>query len=383
MNAPTYSVTTERLYDKLPDLYKETDANNDYQFKKYISAVVDYLGDVDLLVARLRYLSQIDLAQQKRYAQKNTIYTHPDRTLGAPPLGSTSDLVDPRAADESWLPWLGQFLGVKITPQMNIFESRDAISYASTGFRAGSKDALEKAVRAVLSGSKYAVALPHTAVIGGNIVPGTLWDLTILTRNSESPSSEVILATINKPTVKPAGVKLYHRTYQASWDALEASLPFWKDWETSTWDQIEQAGLSYRNIPGNVMPNPSFEVDANGWNVTGPATLVREPGGSDGTGRLRVSVNGTGAPTVNSTTFNLTANEAWVWGFTYQSLIPWTVELNSSTESLSIELPAAPEPRRFNSGIMPTDGGDFKFSFTTDAHVNDYLLLDSFVVKKS
>lgn len=383
MNAPTYSVTTERLYDKLPDLYKETDANQDYQFKKFISSVVDYLGDIDLLVARLRYLSQIDLAQQKRYAQRYTTYEHPDRTLGAPPLGATSDLVDPRAADENWLPWLGQFLGVKITPQMNIFESRDAISYASTGFRAGSKDALEKAVRAVLTGSKYAVALPHTKVQGGNIVPGTLWDLTILTRNSESPSSEVILATINKPTVKPAGVKLYHRTYQASWDALEAALPFWKDWETTTWDQIEQAGLSYRNIPGNIMPNPSFEVDAAGWSTTGPASLVREPGGSDGSGRLRVSVSGSGAVTVTGPTFDLTANEAWVFGFTYQSLVPWTMKLQKGAEVLTVDLPAAPDPRRYNSGIMPASDGAFRFVFSATAAVNDFLLLDGFIVKKS
>ena len=383
---PKYSTTTERLYAKLPDIYRDTDERGGYQFKKYISSVVDKLGDIDLLIARLEYLSQIELEYQRRYRQRNTEYVHSGRVVGAPKLGQTSDLVDPRSADIEWLPWLGQLVGVRITPAMSPLEARDAIAYASTGYRAGSKDALEKAARAVLSGSRYCIALPHTKVEGGNIVPGTVWDLTLLTRAAESPSSYAILQTVNKPTVKPAGVMLYHRTYQASWDALEAALPFWTDWDTQTWAQIEQVGLSYKDISGQVHPNPSFEANASGWSATGPATIAREGGGIDGTGQLRVSVNATGAPTVVGPTFTLTKDEAWVYGFSYQSLVPWTLELmRGATSVLTTALPATGPGvwQRYQSGLMPSVAGTHRFNFSASATVNDFLLLDGFIVRKS
>ena len=79
MAQPTFSTTTERVYSQLPDVYRETDATHGYQFKQYVASVVDQLGDVDLLIARFRYLAQIDREMAKRYAQRFTTYTHVDR----------------------------------------------------------------------------------------------------------------------------------------------------------------------------------------------------------------------------------------------------------------------------------------------------------------
>ena len=382
--APTYTVTTERLYDKLPDMFIDADAQNEYALKTYLSSVVDYLGVIDLLIARLTYLSQIELQFRKRYAQRNTIYTHGDRPIGAPEMGSTSDLVDPRSADVRWLPWIGQLVGVKITPQMSDLVARDSIEYASSGYRAGSKDAIEKAVRAVLTGSKYAVALPHTMVDGdGNIMPGTTWDLTILTRSSESPSSITVIAAANKPTLKPAGVKLYHRTYQASWDALEASLPFWRDWETVTWDQLEQAGLSYRNIDGNLLSNPSFETGADGWTTFGAASQTAIPGGIDGSRYLRVDFSGSGNKGTESDPFHLDADTPYTCGITYKSTVPlvWQVMLGSSPV-FTVNLPVAADWKRSSSGLMPSVGGEctMRVSASTGV-VNDNFMLDGAVIR--
>lgn len=388
MTAPVFSVTTERLYDKLPDVYRETDAQNDFQFKKYLAATVDTLGDIDLLVERLRYRSQVEMERRSRYAQRFTVYTHPDRELGAPALGSTSDLVDPSAADTAWLPWLAQLVGVRIDPNESVATNRDAIRFASSGFRAGSKTAIEKAVRGVLTGSKYAVAMPHSKVNEqGSIVPGTVWDLTLLTRAQESPSSFVVLQAVNKDTLKPAGVKLYHRTYQASWDALESALPYWRDWETLVWDQIEQVGVTYVNIPGQVMPNPSFETDTTGWVASGNATMTRVLGGIDGAGRLRFEHQGTGVKTLTSPQFPLSADVGYVFGLTYQSTQPFNLRvMRGSTVLATVSCPATPPNtnRRVNSGIMPGTAGNhtLQIEYTTGT-VNDYGLFDGFMVRQA
>lgn len=384
---PKFSLTTERMYAKLPDVYRETDVNHDYAFKKYVASVVDTLGDIDLLVARLRYLSQVDRQMAKRYSQRFTTYTHADREKGAPELGSTSDLVDPLSADEEWLPWIGQLVGVKITPNMDVFEKRGAIQFAAAGYRAGSKDALEKAVRLVLSGSRYAVALPHTKVVGGNIQPGTMWDLTMLTRSTESPSSATILAQVDKPTIKPAGVKLYHRVYQASWDSLEAALPYWKDWEEQSWDAIEQIGVKYSALKGNLLANPSFEADATGWTTSGAATQTRQAGGIDGSGQLRVDFSGTGNKSTKSSNFSCVFDTAYTVGLTYRSTVAARLVVSKgATEVASVDLPASPTTwRRVNTGFMPTESGaDFSIAVaTSNGTVNDNYTLDGAVVRNA
>lgn len=385
MAEPKFGVTTERLYRRLPDVYREQDENQGWPFKKFLASITKVLNDVDLLTARFRYMSQVERTMFKRFAQRDTVYDHPNRVKGAPELGSTSDLVDPLAADESWLPWLGQLVGIKITANMNIFEKRDAIAYAAAGYRAGSKDALEKAVRLVLSGSRYAVALPHTKVENGNIMAGTTWDVTMLTRNIESPSSEVILAQIDKPTVKPAGVKLYHRVYQASWDALEAALPYWKDWNAVTWEVLEQIGVSYRALVGNLVPNPSFETDASSWSTTGAATQARQAGGVDGAGQLRVDFSGTGNKLTKSGVFSVVANKAYTAGLTYKSTVAARlVVLQGSTEVASLDLPASTTAwRRANTGFMPAAAGsDYSIAIaTSNGTVNDNYTLDGAVVR--
>lgn len=44
---------------------------------------------------------------------------------------------------------------------------------------------------------------------------------------------------------KPAGHILYHKTFEATWNAVETAFPTWNDWEedAQTWTGIEEAGL--------------------------------------------------------------------------------------------------------------------------------------------
>lgn len=384
---PKFSVTTERIYDKLPDIYREADAANGFAFKRYISLIGDTLGDVDLLVERFRYRSQIELEYRKRYSQRNTVYTQPGRDPLAPVIGSTSDLVDPTSADAAWLPWLGQLVGVKTDPNASVANNRDAIRFAASGFRAGSKYALEKAVRAVLTGSKYALAMPATKVdANGNLVAGSVWDITIVTRNGETPSSFTVLQQVNKDELKPAGVKLYHRTYTASWDALEASLPYWRDWETKFWDDIEQIGISYAAIQGNLLPNPSFETNTDGWLTSGPITMTRVTGGGvDGTAYLRGDASGTGYRNLVSPAARLEANKPYVYGISYKSTTPVTFSIYDPVSNKAINdlnFPASNVWKRIQSGFMPTSAQDYRLVLATaTGGVNDSMSIDAGVLR--
>jgi hypothetical protein len=156
----------------------------------------------------------------------------------------TSDLVDAASADDSWLPWLGQLFGVDLAPGLNVIERRDAVRYASSGFKAGSKPALGDAVRSELTGTKSVAIYDHSTDAPSGVGAGTQWEVLIVTRSSETPAGgAAILDAVARKGAKPAGVKLYHKSVEATWATIEATYPTWADWETKTWSQIEETGL--------------------------------------------------------------------------------------------------------------------------------------------
>lgn len=157
----------------------------------------------------------------------------------------TSDLVDPAGADDAWLPWLGQLLGVTLPPSLSPAERRDAVTFASSGFRSGTKGAVADAARSVLTGTRYARVYDHSIPVNGVLTPGGQWDVTIVTRATETPATADVVAAVVRKAAKPAGVKLYTVPYAASWDTIEAQLPSWDAWEArGSWDRVQEAGLS-------------------------------------------------------------------------------------------------------------------------------------------
>ena len=261
------------------------------------------------------------------------------------------------------------------------------IEYAASGYRAGSKSAIENAVKAVLTGSQYALAMPMTKTdVNDNLLTGTVWDITILTRADESPTERVILDLLNRPTVKPAGVKFHHRYYSASWDKLEATLPFWSNWEDKYWDEIEQVGLRFVPVPGNLIPNPSFETDITGWTSTGNATMTRVAGGVDGSGQLRYEQTGTGQKVLTSgvITSSLTANTAHGFGFSYQSSQPFKAAVVSGSNAVTFDVPASPVMTRHSVSFAPgttLTNARVRLTFDTGT-TNDYTVLDAFALKR-
>lgn len=149
-----------------------------------------------------------------------------------------SDLVDPDQADAAWLPWLAQLVGVHFDYLLTEAQKRERIRAAIGGVRAGTKAAIIQAAQAVLTGTKTVYVYPFSNVVSG-INAGTQWEVLILTLSAETVS-DVITAVVNAGA-KPAGVKLYHTTYGANWNTVEATYPTWADWELKTWEQVEQS----------------------------------------------------------------------------------------------------------------------------------------------
>lgn len=230
MAEPTYLIATERLYASLPEYMRQADAKQNYILKRWVSCIADQQSLVDLLISRIDYVP----------------------TTEGGIAGDTSDLVDPVTANVEWLTWLGQLVGVSITPNLSDQEKRDAVRYASSGWRVGTKKALADAAKSELTGTKYAQVYDHStdsSVIGA----ASEWDVLIVTRGTETPNVAAVLEAVKRKRAKPAGVLLWHRAYTAPWSAsfrdtavsTPGKYPTWGALaaDNGTWVKIEEAGL--------------------------------------------------------------------------------------------------------------------------------------------
>lgn len=239
---PTYSVTTERLYARLPEFYRTLDEQVGWHLKTYLSAMVDELNAITLLMARLEYVPPEERAAYEETFDGYTREPQPDTLdYDYPPLGQTSDLVDGRTADVDWLPYIGQMIGADVLSLPTAAERRDAVVRNYLGFRAGSRQALAEAAKLTLTGEKYVRIYPHRDGAGSSITSiGTQWDILIVTKAEETPSVGGIVEEILRKGAKPAGVVLHHLTYSATWDVITTAFP--------TWTAIETNGVTWANI---------------------------------------------------------------------------------------------------------------------------------------
>lgn len=293
---PYMSTLVDRLYQRLPEIYRRLDARDStWALKRYLGAAMQQAGAIDDTVTAIAGEDPIGPADPYPCAMDpdDLALWRAARTV------RPSALADPDQADVAWLPWLAQLVGARLDPAASEAEKRDTIKYATSGWRAGTRQAIADAARTALTGSKFAKVLPHTIpASGGGTQPGGVWDVTVVTRVAETPDVSAVLGAIERKGVKPAGVVLHHTAYTSTWDLLEARFPTWADIETATWAQIEEAGISYQAVVNNLFANPSFETDTTGWSARTNASIGRITGGVDGVGALRVT-----ATTVGNTEF--------------------------------------------------------------------------------
>jgi len=198
MSEPIYDVTTERVYARLPEHFRRTDINQDYALKKYIHSVAQEQDQITTLIERFDYTPPEDGGE----------------------LDDTSELVDPRFADEAWLPWLGQLLGVNLNSRVVDINARNEILNASNGYRAGTDDAIISAVQSELVGTKSVRLRKRSTDVG----IGGAWDLLIQTL-----SSETLMNILPSSVIVPASVRNFEYDSVPTGDAGRVQLQIVKD----------------------------------------------------------------------------------------------------------------------------------------------------------
>lgn len=290
---PYMSPLVHRLYHRLPEVYRTFDAiDSTWTFKRYLAGMLDQAGAIDDIIKFIAGERPVGPATPEPWALP------PDELefWRSNRLTRPSGLADPTQAPIEWLPWLAQLVGATLDPSASEQEQRDTITYATSGWRGGTRAAIADAAKSALTGSRYARIVPHTKPDGsGGLMAGTIWDLTIVTRTSETPDPGAVLGAVLRKGAKPAGVVLWHAAYESTWDQQQAVYPTWDLRDAATWDQIAEAGLLYVATPGNLFTNPSFEVDTTGWAPRGAISgIARITGGVDGLGMGRVTVSADG-----------------------------------------------------------------------------------------
>lgn len=219
MARPTVSAFTEQVYARLPQTYRDEDEPLDFPLLRFLSLIGDQGGELEVLLDRIAYVPVDD---------------------GGTP-GDTSDLVDPATADDAWLRWLAQPVGVVLPPAVTGVAARDAIAGAVNGFQVGTKGAIAAAAASALTGTRYVSVYDHSIATVGD---GGIWDVMLVTRTSETPDITAVATAVTSKNAKPAGVVLHFVAYTATWTAMETTYgPAWSARNGRTWAQLQEAGL--------------------------------------------------------------------------------------------------------------------------------------------
>lgn len=216
---PVVTTFTQEWFDSLPEFMRAADP-----------------GTGDHL---LRFLSLLgDQADAIRAVYRRIDFVPPDE---GGPVGDVSELVSADLADPAWLPWLALAVGAP-SAGLTVQQQRDSIRTTGGGWRGPTKAAIAAAAGTALIGTRYARVLDHTTNIG-NPGMGGVWDVTIITRPSETPSTQAVLDAITNAGAKPAGVHLYARAYTATVGTLQARRRLVSDYAGATVTTVSETGL--------------------------------------------------------------------------------------------------------------------------------------------
>lgn len=296
LTPPAVNPFAERVWARIPQAYRDYDAGLGWPLLLYIDAVTQEAGAIQVVIERILGARPIGPAAPEPWGLHGDALTRWRDARRAIP----SALGDPVTADDAWLPWLGQIVGIRpdrLAFAGDVTARRNLVRYATGGWRAGTRPSIEYAARPVLTDSQYARVV--TRMRSDDTEAPTIWDVAVITRTSETPDPGAVLDAIVRAGVKPAGVVLWHRPYLAPWAVLEARRPTWELWEEDaqgrvTWARLEETGLSYADVPGNLLDNSSFEDGLTGWNPGPNTTQGLGYGGLDGQAHAELTATGAG-----------------------------------------------------------------------------------------
>jgi hypothetical protein len=201
---PVVSAAAEELYEALDSTFTEPDEGLDWPLLKFIDAIT--IGPL---------------------AQIHGFVTEDDGTPG------WSIVLDPNNAPVDVLPWLAQFVGAVLRPDMTEEQRRAAIIDPEV-FARGRPAAVAQVAGRRLTGSK--------TILFDERYTGSAWQMRIRTFLSETPDPALTEAEI-RAEQKPIGIVLTYaaiegqdwldlRTDHATWTAVMADYASWHDART-------------------------------------------------------------------------------------------------------------------------------------------------------
>lgn len=194
MSRPVVGVLTERIYDSLPEVYRLVDPSQPvpgaqsfgtgefgegtfgsgtdvldaagYPLLRYLSLLFDEVGTVEALLDRITF----------RGSGAGGVLLG-EGSMGDGTLGSegTSALVDPGAADASWLPWIAQLLGVRLDLTLAPDQQRTVLETPEDAWEHGTPSAIIDLAKTKLTATK-AATLTHPSA----------WVLQLNTKHAET-----------------------------------------------------------------------------------------------------------------------------------------------------------------------------------------------------
>lgn len=197
MSEPNASPAARAIYEGLDPAFTRADPDNDFTTLRMCMAIV--AGKIDLL---WEYLI--------------------DDVTNLPALAI---LLDPERCPESALPWLSQFSGADLTPEMTEEARRLAIQ-TPEAFSRGRVKSIEAVAKRRLTGTK--------SVIVTERYTGSVWRLRIETLEEETPDPDGTEADIIAYQ-KPIGILLFFNS-RVNWTWGEAK----KSAEFPTWKSVKE-----------------------------------------------------------------------------------------------------------------------------------------------
>lgn len=228
MAEPILDPTTERVYQQLPQHYRDSDALQDFQLKRYLGALLSSQDTVNNTIDRLTYLS-------------------PDEG-GSP--DDTSEMVDPNVADESWLRWLGQLFGLQITGEITD-NTRNEIINASS-FKAGTTDSIIAAAQSVLVGTKKVQVIKHA---------DDSWQPDMTGVTNTASYYDMLIRTLQSETLKNLLPSTLSKTLTPStWDAEYRSAGY--DSTQVQKELVEQPDVFQNRALAFYLKDPTWQASA-------------------------------------------------------------------------------------------------------------------------
>lgn len=224
MSAPAVAPWTQLLWDRLPQLYRaadeaQADGPDGFPLLRWLSLICDQAGEVEALFDRISL----------HLSEGETVWL--------------SDLADPDRADDGWLTWIAQLIGIQVDLGSSLAESYaqlvidyptygdlllDNVNYAQVrqhGSEVGAgigPDQLRQAIRdaalgrlAASTGAYDRLIAPYLVgqqrVLHQRIFGGDPWALQLETYAHETPNPVVVGAVISR-TPHVAGLKVTYAT---------------------------------------------------------------------------------------------------------------------------------------------------------------------------